>query len=262
VRFVTCGAGMVFLTDSESVMVLSRRKNTPDASDEIEQTVIPINLDRANVPRSFDSLEKLESIFNYSIGNTTSKWVTNVPNYRQTTASGVYPGIALVYYGDARQPGYDFAVRSGPDSGHVHFPHEGAGSLTTYQQGNLLAATRLRTLVQRNSLVYQEINGEHRDVRSSYSIRTGKIESAPANWHCKHDLMIDHVLGYSAYLDGSRTDCAHSTAVESTVTAYVTGNTSSTNVPRRRVLTRPGRPDSKFRGRKDGRLSYSSVSPT
>src|SRR5215472_17725397 len=117
VRFLTRASGMTaFLTDHDSVIVLSRHRETSEANDpdktpEIEQTVVGMKLDGAKAPRSFEGLEKLESISNYFIGNMPSKWVTNVPNYRKARATGVYPGIDLVYYGDGRKLEYDFVVR-------------------------------------------------------------------------------------------------------------------------------------------------------
>jgi hypothetical protein len=168
VRFLTRAAGMTsFLTDRENVMVLSRRKDTPDASDpdktpEIEETVVRMKLDGAKAPRSFDGLEKLEAISNYFIGNIPSKWVTNVPNYRKVRAAGVYPGIDLVYYGDGRKLEYDFVVRPGANPGIIRLAYEGADSMTPDQEGNLLIATGGDTLLQRKPLVYQEVNGERR----------------------------------------------------------------------------------------------------
>jgi len=209
VRFLTRAGGMTaFLTDHESVMVLSRHREIPEASDphktpEIEQTVIRMKLDGAKAPGSFEGFDKLESISNYFIGNVPSKWVTNVPNYGKVRDSSVYPGIDLVYYGDGRRLEYDFIVGPGADPSRIHLAYEGADHLNTDQEGNLLIATRLGTLVQRKPLVYQEINGERREVRASYSVRAGKVEFALANWDRKRDLVIDPVLEYSTYLGGT-----------------------------------------------------------
>jgi adhesin/invasin len=239
VRFLTRAAGMTsFLTDRENVMVLSRHKETPDASDphktpEIEQTVVRMKLEGSRVPQDFVGQEKLESISNYFIGNVPSKWVIKVPNYRQVRASSVYPGIDLIYYGDGRKIEYDFMVHPGADPGRIHLAYEGADSLNADKEGNLLIATRLGTLVQRKPLVYQEINGERREVHASYSIRAGRVEFALANWDRRRDLVIDPVLDldYSTYLGGSAGDRGYGIAVDSSGAVYVTGQTDSTNFP-------------------------------
>ena|SRR5215831_15768991 len=127
VHFLTRATGLTsFLTDRANVMILSRRKEIPDVTDpdktpEIEQAVVRMKLDGARTPRSFEGLDKLESISNYFIGNVPSKWVTDVPSYRQLGASSVYPGIDLIYYGDWRKFEY----------GCIHLASEGAHSLTT-----------------------------------------------------------------------------------------------------------------------------------
>jgi hypothetical protein len=232
VRFLTRAGGMTaFLTDHESVMVLSRHRETPEASDphntpEIEQTVVRMKLEGAHTPRSFEGLEKTESISNYFIGNDPSKWRSNVPNYRKVRATGIYPGIDLIYYGDGRKLEYDFVVRPGADPSRIRLAYEGAEHLNTDQEGNLLIATRLGTLVQRKPLVYQEVNGERREVQASYSIRAGKVRFALANWDRKRDLVIDPVLEYSTYLGGTGYDQALGIAVDSSGMAYVTGNTA------------------------------------
>jgi Beta-propeller repeat len=110
--------------------------------------------------------------------------------------------------------------------------YEGADSLTTYQEGNLLTSTRLGTLVQRKPLVYpRESTEEHREVRASRSIRTENVEFGLANGERKRDLVIDAVLEYATYLGGSATDRAYRIAVDKTRAAYRTGNTSSINFP-------------------------------
>jgi hypothetical protein len=224
-----------FLTDNENALVLSRRKNKPDVKEretpDIEQAVVRMKLEGARAVHRFDGLEKTESISNYFIGNDPSKWRSNVPNYRKVRATGIYPGIDLVYYGDGRKLEYDFIVGPGADPSRIRLAYEGAEHLNTDQEGNLLIVTRLGTLVQRKPLVYQEVDGARREVRASYSIRAGKVEFALANWDRKRDLVIDPVLEYSTYLGGTGTDQALSIAVDSSGAAYVTGNTSGENFP-------------------------------
>jgi hypothetical protein len=233
VRFLTRAAGMTsFLTDRENVMVLSRRKGQPDARDphktpEIDQTVVRMKLEGARAPRSFEGMEKAESVSNYFIGNDPSKWVANVPHYRKLRAHGVYPGIDLVYYGDGRKLEYDFVVEPGADPSRIRLAYERAERLTTDAGGNLLIATRLGTLVQRRPVVYQEINGERREAPASYSIRAGKVEIAVANWDRRRELVINPVLVYSTYLGGSANDYGRGIATDASGAPYVTGYTAA-----------------------------------
>ena len=206
VRFLTRASGMtVLLTDHESMMVLSRRKNRPGAKDphkapENEQTIVRMKLAGAKAPRSFEGLEKLESISNYFIGNVPPNWVTNVANYRKVRASGVYKGVDLLYYGDGRKLEYDFVVQPGADPRQIRLAYSGVDSLSTDKEGNLVIATRLGSMIQHKPKVYQEIGGKRQEIEAEYSLRGGNVEFALANWDRKHDLVIDPVLEYSSYL--------------------------------------------------------------
>ena len=111
VRYVTRGAGhTVFLTDTEAVMVMSRK----DLS-----AVVRMKLVGARQPAQWAGLEKLPGISNYFLGNDPKKWHTDVPNYARVEAKGVYRGINLAYYGNQRKLEYDFIVASGADPGQV-----------------------------------------------------------------------------------------------------------------------------------------------
>jgi len=217
-----------FLTEGENVVVLARPKNKSAA---IEQTVIRVKLHGAKAPRTFEGLEKAESISNYFIGNARSKWITDVPNYRKVRASGIYPGTDLVYYGDGHKLEYDLVVHAGANPRSIWLTFEGAVNLNTDREGNLLIGTRLGTIVQRKPRVYQEINGERIEIRASYSIRAGKVGFALAKFDRKRDLVIDPVLEYSTYLGGTGGDWGYGIAVNAGGEAYITGYTNSTDFP-------------------------------
>lgn len=137
----------------------------------------------------------------------------------------------MVYYGDGRKLEYDFIVEPGADPNRIHLAYEGAAHLNTDPEGNLLIATRLGTLVQRRPIVYQEINGQRREVQASYAIRAGEVEFAVANWDRRRELVIDPTLAYSTYLGGSGADYGYSIAVDNAGAAYVAGSTTSADFP-------------------------------
>jgi len=237
IRFLTRAPGMIsFLTDRENVIVLARSKKPPDWEEpnkppEMERSVVRMKLEGARRPQSFEGLDKAESISNYLVGNDRSKWVRNIPSYRRVRATGVYPGIDLVYYGDGRRLEYDFVVAPGSDPGRIRLAYDGAESVTTDRAGNLLIGTRLGTLVQRRPKVYQELGGERREIDAAYAMRGGRVEIALGSWDRRRELLIDPVLDYSTYLGGSGTDNGAQVVVDSTGATYVAGSTTSTNFP-------------------------------
>jgi adhesin/invasin len=225
VRFLAHAAGMTsFLTNGENVVVLRRNKDT-------EQTVIRVSLIGAKPPDTFEGMEQAESISNYFIGNARSKWVTDVPNYRKVRASGIYPGVDLVYYGDGQELEYDFVVRAGANPRKIRLAFEGAVDLNTDAEGNLLIGTNLGTIVQRKPKVYQEINGKRTEIAASYSILAGKVGFAIARFDHRRDLVIDPVLQYSTYLGGTGGDSGRAIAINPGGEAYITGYTTSTDFP-------------------------------
>ena len=89
VRYITRGAGLTsFLTDVENVIVLTRRAQSARSRDPlpVEQTVVRLKFDGARPSKTFEGLEKSQAISNYFIGNDPSKWVTNVPRFREIRA--------------------------------------------------------------------------------------------------------------------------------------------------------------------------------
>jgi hypothetical protein len=108
-----------FLTDTETVMVLSRSPHAkkPDRPDlpklaprEIEQAVVRMKLEGAAHPKRMIGLEKLPGVSNYFIGNDSAKWRTDVPHFGGIEYVGVYPGIDLAWYGNQERLEYDFIV--------------------------------------------------------------------------------------------------------------------------------------------------------
>jgi adhesin/invasin len=250
VRFLTRSGGMTsFLTDRENVMVLSRTKAGGGAGEStgVQQTVVRMKIEGASAPVRFEGLEPTSSTSNYFTGKDPGKWITKVPNYRKVKASGVYPGVDLLYYGDGRKLEFDFVVGPGGDPGKIRLAYEGADRLTTDSAGNLLIATSIGTIVQHRPLVYQEINGQRRAVDVAYTIHNGYVQFAVAQWDRGKTLVIDPTLTYGSYLGGSGSDTATSVALQGGF-IYVAGRTLSANFPGGKL---PGVPPTGVRGNAD-----------
>ena len=243
VRFLARGGGMTtFFTDAETVMVLSRSRQVkkpegpgrPEAlAGEVEQAVVRMKLAGAGQPRRATGLEKLSGISNYFIGNDPAKWRTDVPHFARIQYEGVYPGIDLVWYGNQQRLEYDFVVAPGADPRQIQVAYEGVESLRLDAGGNLVLRTALGEMRQQKPRVYQEVGGKQVEVEARYTIvARDRVTFALARYDRKRELRIDPVvLVYSTYLGGSGGDWGYGIAVDAAGSAYVTGQTTSTNFP-------------------------------
>jgi adhesin/invasin len=242
VRFLTRAEGMTwFLTDSENVMVLSRRKKDFES----EQAVVRMKFEGAAVAQRLEGLDKAASVSNYFIGNEPSSWRPGVSNYHKVKAWGLYPGIDVVYYGNARKLEYDFVVAPGADPARIRLSFKGADRLTTDESGNLIVSTAAGALVQRKPVVYQEYGGARHVIEAGYTIRGGNVEFALADWDRGKELVIDPTLVYSTFLAGNYNDEGFGIAVDSSGNAYVAGDTTSTDFPTTPGSIQPNRPGGK-----------------
>ncbi len=59
----------------------------------------------------------LPGVVNYFKGDDRSRWITGIPTYGRVRYRAVYPGVDLVYYGNAGKLECDFAIAPGADPG-------------------------------------------------------------------------------------------------------------------------------------------------
>src|SRR5436305_34424 len=56
-------------------------------------------------------------------------WLTNIPNFGSVEYANIYPGINLVYHGEAGQLEYDFVVAPGANPSQIAVAFHGATSI-------------------------------------------------------------------------------------------------------------------------------------
>jgi hypothetical protein len=251
VKFITrAGGATIFLAATEAVFVLSapdesaamtQTDRASRAAGELEQApaqprmhALRMKIEGANEVAQIEGMDKLPGIVNYFIGNDPDKWHANIPTFGRVRYGSIYDGIDLVYYGNAhRQLEYDFVVKPGADAAQVGLSFEGADSVAVdAATGDLLVETSVGVVRQRRPVVYQETNGERREIESSYELRGGNhVGFHIRAYDLSKPLIIDPVLVYSTYLGGGGDDSGNSIAVDSTRNVYVTGFTQSVNFP-------------------------------
>lgn len=259
VKFLSRGPGYtLFLTADEAVLKLQSvnadagsARSIPDGSAKsVSPAVLRMKLVGANHAPSVSPLAELPGRSNYFIGNDPRKWRTNVPNYSRVNYHQAYPGVDLVYYGNARQLEYDFVVAPGSDPNAITLDVAAENAetrnapLRIAENGDLVVGLPDREIRFNKPVVYQvdSVDAEHRRESSSSQ---GK-HSVDGRWVLKQGnqvgfelgaydrsrtLVIDPALSYCTYLGGSIDNSAYNVSADAAGNAYITGTTSSTDFP-------------------------------
>jgi hypothetical protein len=203
-----------------------------DPAQEIEQSIIGMNLVGANAASSAKGADELEGKINYFIGNDQSKWRTDVANYKKARFAEVYSGIDIEYYGNPRQLEYDFIVAPSADPNQIKLKFDGVKNLSVNTAGELVLETASgEQIKQRKPFIYQtQDSGERKEVAGNYTINGKEVGFELAEYDRSRELVIDPiVLVYSTYLGGRNNDYSNAIAVDSAGNAYITGETQSTD---------------------------------
>jgi hypothetical protein len=176
--------------------------------------------------------EPLEGKTNYFIGSDRSAWRTGVPTYAQVEYPRVYPGVDLVFYGNAGHIEYDFLVAPGANPDAVLLELAGLDDISVDTDGNLQLRAGSERAAFLRPHVYQRVGEEKRELLASYVVREDhRVAFKLSGYDAAHPLVIDPIFVYSSYLGGSAEDNAYGIAVDSSGSVYLAGRTSSVNFP-------------------------------
>ena len=244
VQFLARGTGYnIFLTPSESIIVLNRSSNTRSEARNVRakhsslkspgaSSIVKTRLVGARANPDVSGLEELPGKTNYIIGNDPSQWRVGVSSFARVKYTDVYPGIDLVYYGNQRQLEHDYILAPGADPRSIKLHYDGVQRIRIDRSGDLLLSVKGGELRLSKPIAYQMIEGQRREVASSYrTIGKNLVGFEVGTYDANKPLVIDPVLLYSTYLGGSGADSAGGIAVDSAGHAFIIGATSSTNFP-------------------------------
>src|ERR1051325_6198863 len=246
VKFIARAGGYVlFLTATEAVMALdnpaahSKRKEDLDmraesleAKPRRPRSIVRMKFEGANPAPEIEGLDQSTTTSNYFAGSDPAAWRTNIQNYARVRYAQVYPGIDMVYHGDARRLASPFTVAPGSDPAKVDIAFGDMQNFDIDVMGDLVLHTQQGDIRQTKPTAYQEMNGIKEEVPVTYITK---------NEHCvgfqlgaydlSRPLIIDPVLIYSTYLGGSGFDQGYAITVDSLGNSYVTGQTAAIDFP-------------------------------
>jgi len=173
--------------------------------------------------------DRTEAIISYFKGSP-EEWKTGLPTYAGITYPDLWPGIDLVYSGDASLLKYTFLVKPGVDPGQIRLAYSGASAVTLNGDGQLEVSTPAGGFNDDRPVAYQDAGGQRVPVESSYALDE---EAHSYGFHVgSYDpgrpLVIDPaVLVYCGYIGGSDNALGWGIAVDGSGCAYVSGYTDS-----------------------------------
>src|SRR5262249_18724392 len=148
-----------------------------------------------------EAIDPLPGHSSYFRGQDASRWITGIPNFAKVRASGVYPGIDLIYYGNQSRLEYDFVLAPGADPRAIRLRFAAAKSIRIDAAGNLILSTPGGEITERSPVVYQTIANQHKPVAGRFVIvgrRTVSFQLAA--YDRSQPVVIDPVLIYSSFL--------------------------------------------------------------
>jgi len=175
---------------------------------------------------------RLPGVVNYLKGDDRARWITGVPTYGRVKYRAVYPGVDLVYYGNAGKLEYDFVVSPGADPRAIRVRYDGAESLQVDGAGDLIVKTSGGDLRQHRPLVYQDVDGVRHEIAGNYRVQGKTVTFAVAAYDRRRELVIDPVLTWStfvAYSGSAGGSWGEGAAVDSSGNTYMIGTTVSTS---------------------------------
>ncbi len=156
-----------------------------------------------------------------------------IPLFARVRQRAAWPGVDLLYRLTGAVLEYDVVVRAGADLGRVRIALDGARELRTDASGALLAEVGATTIRQAPPVAFQRGRRLaarfvlHGDRSVSFSVP----ERDP-----RRQLVIDPVLSLSGFAGGSFDEAAQDVDVDAAGNVYVTGWTTSRDMPTRNPL--------------------------
>src|SRR5437016_1411333 len=198
-----------------------------DARLALRQGMVRLKFVGANPQASLAGTAKLNTVTNYYIGSDPRKWHSSISNYAGVKYSGMYRGIAAIFYGNDAQLEFDFVVRPGPDPQAIQLGLEGIQKFDTDSEGNLVLKLQGFDIQLHKPIAYQEFGGARLPVRSSYVLMAdNRLAFEVGDYNHSRTLVIDPLLTYSRYLGRGNLDAGRAIAVDSSQNAYVVGASS------------------------------------
>lgn len=200
VKFLARGSGYgLYLTPNAALLSLPRR-----TSSGLAQSAIEMKFEGASTAPEINGAELLPGRSNYFIGNNSSRWLRNIPQFGRVQYREIYPGINLAFYGKQNRLEYDFSVLPGKDPRQIELNFVGATNLSLGSNGDLVLGLDGGELRFEAPHVYQNTDAGVQTIAGSFVLRgANRAGFEIGSYDRTRTLVIDPILAFSTYLGGS-----------------------------------------------------------
>jgi len=211
------------LKPNKSTISLRQAKKSSSDNHKTKPPTVTMSLNNANPNAIGEGLDKLITKSNYFIGNDSTNWRKNIPNYAKVQFSEIYPGIDLVYYGKNGKLEYDFKVSPGVNPSVIALQFEKEADAKLNENGDLILKVGNSSVTMLSPIAYQEIDGDKKFVEASYSHSSeSSFGFEVEDYDECLPLVIDPVLVFSTYITDITGGCEDITT-DSEGNIYIVG---------------------------------------
>ena len=108
---------------------------------------VHIKFESANPSPLVEAREKLDTEYNFFLGNDPTRWRTGVPVYCEVIYRDLWPGLSLIFREEAGGLSYEIVAESGVTLNQMNFSYAGADQTTFQKNGYYMIETSVGTLL-------------------------------------------------------------------------------------------------------------------
>ena len=179
---------------------------------------------------AFSGFEKLETYYNYFIGNDKSKWQSYVPLYKKALARNVYDGIDIRYYYNGNSIRYDLLIAPGAGPEQIKMKFDGQENLSVNSSGEMEIETSIGKIKNGKILAYQMQDGKKIEIPCRFAIESNSAGFILGEYDRNKELVIDPLI-YSTYLGANHSVSIFHLKIDNENKHIVAGKTNSIYYP-------------------------------